>query len=74
MKRLIVVFALAVVALADDPKPTVESLQAEIASLKEPLAQSERKYQVEMAICGGALNAVRQVAMAPTQQKPQAKK
>jgi hypothetical protein len=47
------------------PTITVESLQARIAQLEQQLEQAQRTYQFEMAVCGGALQAARQMALAP---------
>ncbi len=57
-------------ALAEEAKPTVESLQAEVSTLKQQLAQSEQRFQFEMAVCAGALQGARQAALKPAEPSP----
>jgi hypothetical protein len=54
-------------ALADDPKPTVESLQSRIAQLETQLSEAKRHMAFEMAVCAGALQGARQAALAQKQ-------
>jgi len=60
VKSIVLFLVIPIILVADDPKPTPEQQwMAEKAALMNQIEQMKREYQLEMAMCSGALQGAR---------------